>query len=99
LSALVSAGSQDAEVYYRLGQLQLERGDQKAAVGNLELAAKKTPENEGFHQALLDAYRKNNQPKEAEREKELLDALKTQHARVASPGATAPAATASTEPD
>jgi tetratricopeptide (TPR) repeat protein len=79
LAGLVNAGSQDAQIYYHLGQLQLERGDEKAAVGNLEVAAKMTPEDETVHQALAEAYRKNDQPKEAERESELLQALQTRH--------------------
>jgi tetratricopeptide (TPR) repeat protein len=99
LTGLANAGSQDADVYDRLGQLQQERGDEKAAVGNLEVAAKLTPENETIHQALLEAYRNNDQPKEAERERALLEALQTRHARIVSPEAKTPAATASAKPD
>jgi Tfp pilus assembly protein PilF len=99
LSGLVNTGSQDAQIYYHLGQLQLERGDEKAAVGNLEVAAKMTPEDETIHQALAEAYRKNDQPKEAERESELLQALQTRHTRVSFPDANAPAAGVSTKPN
>jgi predicted Zn-dependent protease len=98
LAGLVNAGSQDAQIYYHLGQLQLERGDEKAAVGNLEVAAKMTPENETIHQALAEAYRKNDQPKEAEQERELLQALQTRHTRVPFSDANAPAGGVSTKP-
>jgi Tfp pilus assembly protein PilF len=91
--------NEGAQVYLRLGQLQLERGDGKAAVGNLEIAAKMTPENETIHQALAEAYRKNGQPKEAERESERLQTLQTQHTRVPFPDANAPAAAVSTKPN
>jgi tetratricopeptide (TPR) repeat protein len=99
LAGLVNAGPQDAQIYYHLGQLQLERGDEKAAVGNLEVAAKMTPEDETIHQALAEAYRKNDQPKEAERESERLQALQTRHTRVPFPDANAPADSVSPKPN
>jgi tetratricopeptide (TPR) repeat protein len=75
LAGLAAAGLQNAEVYFRLGQLQLKRGDAKAAVGNLKTAAKMTPENKEIHQTLVEAYRNNGQPEEAEHERELSEAL------------------------
>jgi tetratricopeptide (TPR) repeat protein len=91
--------NEDAQVYFHLGQLQLERGDGKEAVGNLEMAAKMTPESETIHQALVEAYRKNDQPKEAERESERLQVLQTRHTRAPFPDANAPAAAVSTKPN
>jgi hypothetical protein len=55
------------------------------------------PEEENIHHAVAEAYRKNDQPKEAERERELLQALQTRPTRVPFPNANAPAASASTK--
>ena len=81
LAGLASAGSQNAEIYFRLGRLQLERGDAKAAVGNLKTAANMTPENKEIHQTLVEAYRNNGQPEEAEHERELSEALQAGRTR------------------
>jgi cytochrome c-type biogenesis protein CcmH/NrfG len=98
LAGLVAGGSQNAETYFRLGQLQLERGDAKSAVGSLETAAKMTPENKEIHENLVEAYRRNAQPEEAEREKALLETLQAQHAPVSFPDANTHGAHSSTEP-
>jgi tetratricopeptide (TPR) repeat protein len=68
LSELAEAGSTDGEVYYRLGRLQSELGSAKAAVGNLETAIRLDPMNAAYHQELADAYRRNAQPDDADRE-------------------------------
>ncbi len=81
LAGLAAAGSQNAEIYFRLGRLQLERGDAKAAVGNLKTAANMTPENKEIHQTLVEAYRNNGQPEEAEHERELSEALQAGRTR------------------
>jgi tetratricopeptide (TPR) repeat protein len=98
LAGLVAGGSLNAETYFSLGQLQLERGDAKSAVGSLETAAKMTPENKEIHETLVEAYRKNAQPEEAEREKALLGTLQAQHAPVPFPEANTHGAHSSTEP-
>jgi tetratricopeptide (TPR) repeat protein len=87
LAGLVAGGSQNAEIYFRLGRLQLQRGDAKSAVGNLATAAKMTPENKEIHQTLVEAYRNNGQPEEAEHERELSEALQVGRTRVTFPEA------------
>jgi tetratricopeptide (TPR) repeat protein len=98
LAGLAAGGSQNAEIYFRLGQLQLERGDAKTAVGNLKTAAKMTPENKEIHQTLVEAYRNNGQPEEAEHERELSEALQAGRTQVTFPEANTPGANPSTEP-
>ena len=98
LAGLVADGLQNAEVYFRLGQLQLERGDAKTAVGNLETAAKMTPENKEIQRTLAQAYRNNGQPAEAERERELSEAPQAGRTQVTFPEANTPSGSASTEP-
>jgi predicted Zn-dependent protease len=98
LAELVAGGSQNAEIYFRLGQLRLERGDAKTAVGNLETAAKITPENKEIHETLVEAYRRNAQPEEAARERALLETLQIQHDRVTFSDANPHSANSSTEP-
>jgi tetratricopeptide (TPR) repeat protein len=77
LSELAGAGSTDGEVYSRLAGLQIESGSTKAAVGNLETAVRLDPMNIEFHQQLAEAYRKNNQPDDADRETRASEALST----------------------
>jgi tetratricopeptide (TPR) repeat protein len=98
LAEVAGGGAQNAEIYFRLGQLQLERGDAKTAVGNLETAAKMTPENKEIHRALVQAYRNNGQPAEAERERELSEAPQAGRTQVAYPEADRQGGRACTEP-
>jgi tetratricopeptide (TPR) repeat protein len=68
LSDLVKTGSKDAEVHYRLGLLQMESGSAKEAVGSLETAIGINPGNAAYHRELAEAYKKNEQPEEADSE-------------------------------
>jgi tetratricopeptide (TPR) repeat protein len=77
LSELTNTEHPAAEIYYRLAQLQRDRGDDKDAVSNLEAAAKLSPQDETILQTLLEAYRKNGQPQQAEREQERLEILQS----------------------
>ena len=65
---LAESGSRDGEVYYRLAQLQLELGSPKVAIATLETAIQLNPMSSAYHQELAEAYRKNVQPDEADRE-------------------------------
>ncbi len=78
LSELTKSGSKDDAVYYLLGRLQLESGLIKAAVGNLETAAKMNTGNAAYHRELAEAYRKNEQTGDAERELQNSAALELQ---------------------
>lgn len=82
LSDLTHAGSKDVDVYYRLGHLQLEQGDVKAAVSNLEVAEKLNPGSAALHKELAEAYSKNVQPEDAAHEIKLYQALQAQHSSV-----------------
>jgi tetratricopeptide (TPR) repeat protein len=65
---LAQSGSKDGEIYYRLARLQIELGSPKVAIATLETAIQLDPRNPEYHQELAEAYRKNAQPDEAERE-------------------------------
>jgi tetratricopeptide (TPR) repeat protein len=68
LSELAESETEDGDVHYRLGRLQIELGMAEAAVGNLETAIRLNPENAAYHKELAEAYRRNAQPEKAERE-------------------------------
>ena len=80
LSELANSGSKDDAVYYRLGCLQLESGLTRAAVVNLETAIKISPANVEYHRKLAEAYRRNEQPQQAEMELQKLATMETQAA-------------------
>ena len=75
LSQLADSGSTDGDVYFRLAQMQIESDSVKAAIGNLEAAVRLDPMDLEFHQELAEAYRKNNQPEDADRETRESEAL------------------------
>jgi tetratricopeptide (TPR) repeat protein len=78
LSDLAESGSQDADVYFRLAQLQTELGFAKAAVESLEAAVRIKPMVAAYHQELAEAYRRDAQPEKAEREARQSEALEAQ---------------------
>src|SRR5262249_51886214 len=47
------------DAYYELGKLQLDRGDAKAAIANLEAGAKLGPDRDYIHYQLAMAYRRD----------------------------------------
>lgn len=83
LAELADSGSKDDAVYFQLGRLQLESGLIKAAVVNLEIAIKIKPTNADYHRELAEAYRRNEQPQEAEMELQKLATLESEGARAA----------------
>jgi tetratricopeptide (TPR) repeat protein len=96
LSELAEGGAKDADVYFQLGRLQLELGSIKAAVNSLEAATKMSPTNADYHRELADAYRRNAQGEEAEREAQQSESLRAQPAADGQSDAHAnPASTAS----
>jgi tetratricopeptide (TPR) repeat protein len=68
LSDMAEAGAGDAEVHFRLARLQLELGNYPSAVDNLKLAIRLNPTVSAYHAELAEAYRKNTQPDDADRE-------------------------------
>jgi tetratricopeptide (TPR) repeat protein len=68
LSDLVQAETTGGELHYQLARLQIEVGFTKEAIRNLETATSLNPLAVAYHLELTEAYRKNAQPDEAERE-------------------------------
>lgn len=79
LSDLAGSASKDSEVYSHLAQLQIELGSPKAAVESLETAIRLDPSNAAYHQELAEAFRKNAQPDEADREIRQSETLQAQN--------------------
>jgi Flp pilus assembly protein TadD len=68
LTGIASSDLKNPDVYYELGKLQLEHGDAKAAIVNLEVAAKMNPVNDAVHRDLAEAYRRDARLDDAARE-------------------------------
>jgi tetratricopeptide (TPR) repeat protein len=69
-----------ADAFYQLGKLQLEQGDAKTAISNLETSAKLSPTSDYIHYQLSMAYRRDSRTEDAEREMQVYEAMK-QHRR------------------
>lgn len=78
LSQLAASGSTDGEVFSRLAQAQIELGSANAAIDSLKAAIRLNPMDAAYHQALAEAYRKNAQPDEADREARQSETLQAQ---------------------
>jgi len=68
-----------ADAHYELGKLQLERGDVKTAISNLETGTKLKPDGDYIHYQLAMAYRRDSRTEDAEREIKLYQELKNRH--------------------
>jgi Flp pilus assembly protein TadD len=68
--------SQDADVFHRIGKLQLAHGMAKLAVANIETAARLSPDSPGISEDLIAAYVEDQRPADAQREQEHLGKLK-----------------------
>jgi tetratricopeptide (TPR) repeat protein len=69
-----------ADAFYQLGKLQLEQGDTKTAISNLETSARLSPASDYIHYQLSMAYRRDSRTEDAEREMQVYEAMK-QHRR------------------
>ncbi|MGD0629131.1 MAG: tetratricopeptide repeat protein [Terracidiphilus sp.] len=78
LSQIAESGSKDGGIYFRLAQLQIEAGSAKAAIESMEAAIRLNPMDASYHQELVEAYRRNAQPAEAEREVQHWETLQAQ---------------------
>ena len=78
LLQVIQQDAHHADAYYQLGKLQLEDGEPKQAIANLETASKLSPESEYMHYQLAMAYRRDSRTEDAEREMKLYEALKDQ---------------------
>jgi tetratricopeptide (TPR) repeat protein len=74
LTGIAATNSKNSDVYYQLGKLQLEHGDVKAAIVNLESAAKLNQANDAVHRDLAEAYRRDARLDDAAREMKQYDA-------------------------
>ena len=81
LLELAKTGWQNPHVYYSLGKLQLERGEVKAAITDLETAAKLSPNSGPIHHELAEAYRQDSRKEDADREMKLYEALRNDPAK------------------
>jgi tetratricopeptide (TPR) repeat protein len=81
LLELTKTGWQNPHVYYSLGKLQLERGEVKAAIADLETAAKLSPNSGPVHHELAEAYRQDSRAEDADREMKLYEALRSDPAK------------------
>jgi tetratricopeptide (TPR) repeat protein len=77
LVEVVHRGSQNPDVYYQLGKLQLDRGETKSAILTLEKGAKVSPQYESIHFELAAAFRKDSRMADAEREQKLYEKLRS----------------------
>ena len=67
-----------ADAYYQLGKLELEGGETKQSISNLETAANLSPNSDYIHYQLSLAYGRDSRSDDAKREMEAYQALKTQ---------------------
>jgi len=67
-----------ADAYYQLGKLELESGNTKQSISNLETAANLSPSSDYIHYQLSLAYGRDSRSDDAKREMETYQALKTQ---------------------
>lgn len=77
LTELVQEDSRDADASYQLGKLQLESGETKEAIGNLENAARISPDSDYVHYELAAAYRQDSRTEDADREMKLYEAIRS----------------------
>jgi tetratricopeptide (TPR) repeat protein len=68
--------SQDADVFHRIGKLQLAHGIAKLAIANLETAARLNPDSPGISEDLIAAYVQDQRPADAQLEREHLEKLR-----------------------
>lgn len=75
---LVRQDPKYADAYYQLGKLELESGDTKRSISNLETAANLSPASDYIHYQLSLAYGRDSRADDAKREMNTYQALKMQ---------------------
>jgi tetratricopeptide (TPR) repeat protein len=76
LREVVAQNPTYADAFYQLGKMQLEQGDTKAAISNLETSARLSPSSDYIHYQLAMAYRRDSRSDDAEREMRAYEAMK-----------------------
>jgi tetratricopeptide (TPR) repeat protein len=79
MEEVIRSDPNHADAHYELGKLQLERGEVKAAISNLETGTKLNPDGEYIHYQLAMAYRRESRPADAAREIKRYQELKNRH--------------------
>jgi len=65
-----------ADAFYQLGKLEMEQGDTKAAIANLETGTRLGPDKDYIHYQLAMAYRRDSRTDDAAREMQLYETMK-----------------------
>jgi tetratricopeptide (TPR) repeat protein len=76
LREVVAQNPSYADAFYQLGKLQLEQGDARTAIVNLETGVKLSPSSDYIHYQLSMAYRRDSRTGDAEREMQIYEAMK-----------------------
>ena len=79
LQEVIRQNPKYSDAFYQLGKLQLEHGDTKAAISNLETGCRLSPDSDYIHYQLAMAYRRDARGDDAEREIKLYQVLKNRH--------------------
>ena len=64
LEEVLKQDAKYSDAYYQLGKLQLEEGDAKTAITNLEAGSNLSPDSDYIHYQLAMAYRRDAQRSE-----------------------------------
>ena len=79
LQEVIQQDPKHGDAYYQLGKLQLDRGDTRGAISNLEAGTRLNPDRDYMHYQLALAYRREARGDDAEREMKVYRALKNGH--------------------
>jgi predicted Zn-dependent protease len=79
LQEVIRQNPKYSDAFYQLGKLQLEHGETKAAISNLETGIKLSPDSDYIHYQLAMAYRRDARADDAEREIKLYQVLKNRN--------------------
>ena len=72
----IQLSPRDAGAHYDLGKMELEGGDSAAAISELAVAVRLSPDSEEFHQELANAYTAALRPADAQKEMEIYNILR-----------------------
>ena len=79
MEEVIRSDPNHADAHYELGKLQLERGEVKAAISNLETGTKLNPDGDHIHYQLAMAYQRESRAADAQREIKVYQELKNRH--------------------
>jgi tetratricopeptide (TPR) repeat protein len=79
MEEVIRSDPNHADAHYQLAKLQLERGEVKPAISNLETGIKLNPDGDYIHYQLAMAYQRDSRGADAAREIKLYQELKNRH--------------------